>query len=137
MFWIFTKIAIAALGYVAGTLGIQQKGLNNLTVGLFSTAFICDIWATYDMYTLHTNLSEDFIAAHSIPGILAIIFAASLEFEVIRGILIPKYAAHAQTVFQKHGYYFLIIWFVAVLSGTILGIRHAAMTKISALYAFP
>lgn len=123
MFSIFVKIAVAAVGYTFGTLGIKQKGMNPFNAALFTTAFICDVWATYDMYALHPIS----FSPHSVIGALALGFAAAMQSTVFIGMRFQTHKQKAETFFKAVGLWFLLVWYTAVFLGVIVaaGLRSA------------
>ena len=120
---VFAKILVAGAFYTISVIGAHMRGLNPTVKFLFSMAFIFDLWATYDMYTFNPLASW---TPHSVMGLLALIYAGFLQMLVLVGARLKRELKnYADSIFITHSKIFLLLWYIAVCMGVIVGVMHA------------
>ncbi len=124
---IYAKIFVAAICYTLAVVGSWSKGLSVTIKALFSTAFILDVWATMNMYSINPVAP---LNPHGFMGIGALLCAASLQIIIVLhhlaarlNIYIP-FQTRCEKMFISLSGIFLFVWYIAAFMGLITGIMH-------------
>ena len=121
--FIFAKIFFAGAFYTISVIGAHMRGLNPTVRYFFSVAFILDVWATYDMYALNPFAPW---TLHSVVGFSALAYAGFLQMLILVGWHCKQELKnYADAIFIEHSKIFLLLWYIAVCMGVIVGIMHA------------
>jgi uncharacterized repeat protein (TIGR03987 family) len=89
-----------------------KKRLSKIIVGMFGTAFCCDLLGTSIMF--YIAVKKFSLAPHSVCGYMALLIMATHFFWAIKALKKPEKYEHK---FTKFSIYAWIIWVFAFCSG--------------------